>query len=483
MSTDEKDAKRVELAFEFNMGDATAAHRRSEGDINTAIDIFNTPKTDVAYNGYRMVEMSPTTTSITPMEFVVPALTDYVDLGRSYFQLKLRLKNTDNTNVVAASNHIVNNLAHSIIKYISMRLNGVLISPQTDTYPYKAFFETLLNYNRDEGETILAPQGWMNVFDVPARLEVTDAGDDTLKVTGHSDAQKVNRALLETATGDYVGKTHWLVFKPHLEVFHTGKVLVPNTEIKIQFHFNDPDFWTYGRNLGQTTNKKLRLLPEDIEIKFILCQLRLNQAVYKGLAFERANKPAVVYPVVRSEIRTYTFQGTTDNWEETNIFQGRIPDRMIVGLLDAKAFNGDKDYYPFAFQKFGLESIKQIVRGEEYPYETLQLNGTNSTRDKLGFFRFVLASGARKKSVPTMLQPSDWGQSKNCTLFMFDNVASGDADSRMLNPRQSGDLQLKIKFNTAPGKVITVLIFGEFENLMEVDRFGAVLYNIYERNL
>ena len=72
---------------------------------------------------------------------------------------------------------------------------------------------------------------------------------------------------------------------------------------------------------------------------------------------------------------------------------------MIVGLLDAKAFNGDRNYYPYAFQKFGLETIKQIVRGE-YPYETLQLNGTNATEDPLGFFRFVLASGTRKRINP-----------------------------------------------------------------------------------
>ena len=72
---------------------------------------------------------------------------------------------------------------------------------------------------------------------------------------------------------------------------------------------------------------------------------------------------------MRGESRTYTFQGTTDSLEESNIFQGRIPERMIVGLLDAKAFNGDKDYYSFAFQKIGLENIKQIVMGKEYPCE------------------------------------------------------------------------------------------------------------------
>lgn len=128
------------------------------------------------------------------------------------------------------------------------------------------------------------------------------------------------------------------------------------------------------------------------------CQLQLNSNLYKTLNIERQRKPYAKYPVVSGEIRTYTFQGNTDSWEENNIFQDRIPHRMIVGLFDAKAFNQDRDHYPFAFQKFGLETIKEIVRGEEYPYKTLQLNGGNASRDPLGFLRFVLASGERKCS-------------------------------------------------------------------------------------
>lgn len=81
-----------------------------------------------------------------------------------------------------------------------------------------------------------------------------------------------------------------------------------------------------------------------------------------------------------------------------------------------------------------------------------------------------------------MLRYTDWEQGKNCTLFMLDNVASGDADSKNLNPKQSGDLQVKLKFSAPPSEVISVMIYGEFENLLEIDRFGAVMYNIYERS-
>ena len=34
---------------------------------------------------------------------------------------------------------LVNTLAHSLFKQISVRLNGTLINPQTDTYHYNAF--------------------------------------------------------------------------------------------------------------------------------------------------------------------------------------------------------------------------------------------------------------------------------------------------------------------------------------------------------
>ena len=116
------------------MGDATVAHERSDVEVNPSLNLFEVPDTDISYNGYRMVIINPTTTGITPMEFVVNPSEDYIDLNRSYFQIKLRLKYADDTNIVAASHHIVNNMAHSIIKYLSVRLNGTLISPQTDIY-------------------------------------------------------------------------------------------------------------------------------------------------------------------------------------------------------------------------------------------------------------------------------------------------------------------------------------------------------------
>ena len=454
------------------MAEAAPAHARSEGTINPALPIFKVPPTDISINAYRMVTIQPTTTGINPMEFIIPALDDYVDLGRSYFTMELSLKKSNNANLVAAE-HLwpVSNLAHSIIKQIDLQLNGTLISPQTDIYHYKAYLENLLNYDREDGKTVLKPAGWFNQVDFPPQW-TANSTDSTTPHNDYRDLSANHKGALAASVADtakYAGRvTHSLVFTPHLEVFDTGKVLVPGVEIKMKFYFNSPNLFLNGVALAG------RLIEGDVKLRFHLCRLRLNETVYRNLSVQRHNgKQLATYPTLRSEIRTFSMQGNLTRFDMPNLFQNRVPDRLIVGLVDSQAFNGDVTRDPFCFQKFGMSSVRQIVRGEEYPYETLQLVHNTAARDNL-------ASGAWCKKKGNMVEREDWGQGKNCTLVMFDNVANGCADSQRLNPKQTGDLQLSLEFGAAPGTNITVLVYGEFENLLEIDSNGAVLYHIYQ---
>ena len=80
--------------------------------------------------------------------------------------------------------------------------------------------------------------------------------------------------------------------------------------------------------------------------------------------------------------------------ELTNrLYQGRILDRIIVGMARKEASNGHVAFDTFRFQKFGLTSIKQIVLGEDLN-ETFQLNHDDSQGDLAGYFFFLQASKA-----------------------------------------------------------------------------------------
>ena len=87
---------------------------------------------------------------------------------------------------------------------------------------------------------------------------------------------------------------------------------------------------------------------DDIKVTLLMRKVTLNASVYVRLQKERQMlKKIVRYPVVRSEIRTFSFDGRT---HPPNVFMGRFPDRVMVGLLQSDAFNGDLKRYPHAFE-------------------------------------------------------------------------------------------------------------------------------------
>jgi len=118
----------------------------------------------------------------------------------------------------------VNNLAHTLFKQIIVRLNGTLISPQTDTYHHKAFIEQILNNDRADGENLLPSQGWFNSLNVP------DEADTALTANqlnpGPADFLPLpedTKIAIRNRIQYLDGKKVTLRFKPFLEVFCNSK--------------------------------------------------------------------------------------------------------------------------------------------------------------------------------------------------------------------------------------------------------------------
>ena len=272
---------------------------------------------------------------------------------------------------------IWNNLAHTIFKQINLRFNGTLMSEQTDTYAYSAYIQTLLNYNCDDGETLLAPQGWVNFLNVKPTL--TSGGDDISTLAGYLHN---NDHLLKTLTLPFQGNNMVrLVMRPYLPAFHMGKVMVPGVEMNLELYFNSPDFYTWA-TLNDGTKWYMQLREQDVNIIFHMCRLSFNPDVYEPLESQRKlQQQWAKYPVVRSQIRTFSFNGTTTKWMEDNLFLGKVPQRMIVGILDSTAFIGDKEKYPFAFQKKGVTAVRQFIEGKSTC--TLPWNSTAPITEKI----------------------------------------------------------------------------------------------------
>lgn len=458
-----------------------------------SLELFQLPAIDYRYKAHRFVPYHPTNSGIRPVTFTVESSEEYYDLGESFLEVKVRLNHSHTGYVGIQSGldasdatdsrhtYIVNNFGHTIFNQMNVYLNQVLMNTQNNAYHYKAYFETLLNYSPAEGGSTLAAQGWVNdALDVVEVMGATGTNDDI-----PTDANWKGNTALRSLTSKVLEK-QWYTFiiRPHVEAFRSGKALAPGVELKMEMYLNSNAVYLLATpNKGSLQAKKFPSIGEnDIQLTLHLKKITLNSSVFLKLQQSLSSTHPARYPVVRSEIRTFTFEGNSAHWEKDNVFNGLIPDRVLVAMVDSRAYNGNVEYYPFAFQKFGLTRIRQIVNGEEYPFKsTLELTGNQSYEDLTGYNRLLVALEAYKDHKQPMIQASDWGQGKNCTVFLFNNVPSGDADSPAYrNPRQNGNVRLEMDFRTSPGTNITVIIWSEQENVFSINRQGGIQYNVHQ---
>ena len=451
---------------------------RSAAVRNKRTELFQMPATDISMQASREVQINPQTTGITPISFEFTS-SSYLDLSKSFTELELQIKNAaDAANFAAATRtHLVNNLPHSLFKQLVVRLNGTLITPQTDSYHHLAFIETVLNHDKEDAEDLLECQGFYDCLDVP------DNGDGDALTANQADTTRDDyKALPEdkkrvvNARIKFLGGNRVVLrFTPALEVFHLSRLLVPNVQIQLQLYLNDPAMWC----VQYTGAIVPRMTEADISARLILKQVTLQPNVDMELRAKRNKGATVSYPVVRSAIRTFAHPATSRDFQCQDPFYKQVPNRIIVALVRQAAFNGDRRYNPFTYELNNLQSITLTINSEEYPYTTLELNHDNAHKDVRGYHRFLEATGCLQRGKGNLIKRKDWGHGKRACLLAFDTTANNAVDSPVLNPEQTGDVVLKIHFGDNPPYPLTVLVYGEFENVIEINSIGAVTYDIH----
>src|SRR5437870_5340067 len=124
-------------------------HPMSCQSIKSELDLFTLPVTQVSIERSKFIEYRPIASfkKGSALEFLIPGDgDDYLDLSDTLLYIKAKVTKADGKDLEAADAVTpVKNLLHSMISQCDVFLNGKLISSSSDTYPYKAYIETLLN--------------------------------------------------------------------------------------------------------------------------------------------------------------------------------------------------------------------------------------------------------------------------------------------------------------------------------------------------
>ncbi|GBP28286.1 Uncharacterized protein F54H12.2 [Eumeta japonica] len=141
------------------------------------LDLFALPSTQTSIESGQWVHYKPISSLSDdgPIEFNVPGTgDDYIDLSHTLLHIKAKVITQDGSTIAPSSNVApVNNWLHSLFSQLDVYLNQKLISPPNNTYAYRAYIETLLNYGPAAKESHLTCSLWYE--DSAGKMNKTDS--------------------------------------------------------------------------------------------------------------------------------------------------------------------------------------------------------------------------------------------------------------------------------------------------------------------
>jgi hypothetical protein len=415
-------------------------------------DLFSVPATQTTVERSYSTEHRPINVldANSWIEFVVPTSVDeYVNLSETFLMLRVRL-DLGKTSVAAADWAKivpVQNLLHSIFEQVDLVIGDRQVTGSHQTYAYKSYFDTLFNYDKWSKTTFLHCQGW------------EDEKISSLAL-GSIARQKT---FTPNPSGDQAtGNTVTLMGKINLDFAQQMKPMLGGSTLRIRFTPNRQEFYLHS----DATDLKPKF--HFVDSCLYVNKYKVSADVVKAHAVALAKGPAR-YPLTRTEVKKFTVNANVMDAMIDNAITGQMPRRLFLVIVDNKGMNGDLKSYPYDFGNYDVNHMACYVNGEQYPMKAYQPNfkGGDITREYLGLFQTL----NQYHSHPNLKITKDDFKTGGYTIFGIDLSADGSdgcGEGGHVDPIKYGSLRVELKFATALPKTVNVLMYCEFDNVIQV---------------
>ncbi|KAK7095801.1 hypothetical protein V1264_005166 [Littorina saxatilis] len=428
------------------------AHPQSCESVHTGLDLFSVPPTQTAVQEGMFVEYHPLATLApgAPIEFTISGATsEYLDLSNTYLHVRAKITKADGTNLDADS-HVapVNYWLHSLFSQVDISLNDTLVTNSENTYPYRAYLEATLNYGREAKKSHLTSA--MYYRDSSNHLDETD-GDANWGL-------KVRREqTMRSREADMMGRLH-------ADIMHQERYMMNGVDVKIRlipskniFHLMSPDPFQGFRTVITHASLFVR-------------KVKLNPAV--SLAHAKAlEKGTAKYPLKRVVVKTFSIPTGNHSAVQDNLFLSQTPNRLVIGLVDSAAFNGQASRNPYHFKTQGLSFLSLYLDGKQIPGKPLTPNFEQHQYVR-SFFSLMTSTGLANRDAGSYMELRDF--ELGYAIYSFD-LSPSLLDGDQFELVKSGALRLELKFNQALPAPVMVIVYGEMDSMIEIDRSRQVL--------
>jgi hypothetical protein len=417
------------------------------------LEIFSQRPVQTDIEGWNFTKIYPLNNvknSTGPIEFFIQGSSeDYIDLDNTLLCMKVKVTKSDGKALANADKVFpVNNWMHSLFSDVTCILNETSIEGGTHMYPYKAYLTNLLLYGENAKKCQLQTSGYAK--DQAGKFNAED-----------NNGAATRKAWIQGS------RVHDLVGPLHLDICQQGKLILSQVDIRFKLQRSKAPF-----NLISLPNGETPAIECSVEIEEAFLKVRRVQVApdtirqhETGLQLQNA-----LYPIQRTEMHTYTVASGTQSHVKENLFHGKLPKLIVLGIVNNDDFNGKLDTNPFCFRHKNLVHVGMYKDGVPIPHAPFTPDFSNN--------QYAEEYMALMDSLDVSTADADLGITKTdygngYTLFAFnlsaDKVVAGHAQ-----PIRDGNLRIELKFKETLDKAINIVTMAIYDDEIQISRLRKV---------
>lgn len=416
--------------------------------------LFHPAPVDVGVEQIQWIEYRPVSqlSSGSFIEFnVSPTSLEYIDLKNTRLHIKARILRNDGSMVTPEDKvAFVNQPLSSLFKQCDVSLQNINISPTISTfYAQKAYLDTLLIQSDNSKESQLQSIGYYK--DTAGYMDATDP------ILGG------NLGL----TNRYLWTKNGFSFDMEGEIFvdcmQQNRLILNGIPLNIKLYPASNEFVL----MSATNDYKVEITDAVLKV----CHVRPNSAIVVGhdSALDKGN---AIYPIIKSNIKTYSVAAGIQNFSQDDLFQGEIPTRVVIAITTSAAFNGSIDRNPFNFKHMNVSFMALYVEGESRPATPLMPNyKTNNYINE--YLTLFSGTGKYTKNDGNYISKEEYGSGYTCYIIDVD----GNHTKDFVSLARRGHTRLVVRFDEPLAEPIVVLAYGQFYSNFQIDKARNVIIN------
>lgn len=422
------------------------------------------PVSDVCENGFVEYFYPKNDLKTRVLEFEVEGNSDHLMVpSAAYLRLKLELvctrkkveqKAGDDGQLSTVTKEpdfkkvsVVNNLFSSLFESVEVLVGNTELSKNERNNQYVSYLLTLLNFGSEQFDTYFKLLGWS---------KDTAEAMDTLSRENDGWQQRQDMFRKGTRTVELIGKIGSPIF------FHP-KVLLTQLGMRVILRVGSPEFYM--------------MYPEgeehfDIVIKeavLMVQKLAVVKGVRQGYNEILQRGDAIPYFLKTPYVTHYAIDRHSSQFVKENLFQGKIPNKVILGMVLTEAYHGKTDRNPFNFQHFGLTDVCMYMNGAPYPRPAIKLDAEEGKIAEAYHYFMTSINAAYSRVVPDITMEDYQNGYFLISYNMAPDQFIGSAHPANLLKAHS-NIRLEMKFKKPLKENVTLLVYYEYTHVAEVTK-------------